>query len=244
MDKTVYSLLAGGLIVSCQALPDEPLFSSYIMSRMAYAAMEGGAAGIRANSISDIREIKNTVDLPIIGIIKQKYKGFETVITPTIREVAALASEGVDIIAMDCTRRPHPDGQKLEDFIMEVRLKFPDQLFMADCSDYEEGMLAARLGIDFIGTTLSGYTQYTRNAALPNLELMKRLSSDSGKPVIAEGGIKTPDQLKEALKAGAWAAVVGSAITRPREITRDFIAGAKCRTGEKTDKRERQSDER
>nr|WP_314461652.1 N-acetylmannosamine-6-phosphate 2-epimerase [uncultured Clostridium sp.] len=244
MDKTVYSLLAGGLIVSCQALPDEPLFSSYIMSRMAYAAMEGGASGIRANSISDIREIKNTVDMPIIGIIKQQYKGFEPVITPTIREVAALVSEGVDIIALDCTRRHRPSGQKLEDFIMEVRLKFPDQLFMADCSDYEEGMLAARLGIDFIGTTLSGYTQYTRNAVLPNLELIKQLSSDSGKPVIAEGGIKNPEQLKEAFQAGAWAAVVGSAITRPREITRDFIAGAKCRTGGKTDKRERQSDER
>jgi N-acylglucosamine-6-phosphate 2-epimerase len=235
MVKTITSLLEGGLIVSCQALPDEPLFGSYIMSRMAYAAMEGGAAGIRANSISDIHEIKSTVDLPVIGIIKQKYNGFETVITPTRKEVTALALEGVDVIALDCTLRLHPDGKKIEDFLSEVRSEFPDQLFMADCSNYEEGMMAARLGMDFIGTTLSGYTQYTQNAVLPDLELIRRLSLDSGRPVIAEGGIKTPEQLKAAFKAGAFAAVVGSAITRPREITRDFIDGANCRTGEKTD---------
>lgn len=238
MDKAaVYSLLAGGLIVSCQALPDEPLFSSYIMSRMAYAAMEGGAVGIRANSISDIREIKNTVDLPIIGIIKQKYEGFETVITPTMKEVAALALEEVDMIALDCTFRSRPGGRKIEDFLFEIRKEFPDQLFMADCSNYEEGMLAARFGMDFIGTTLRGYTQYTQTAVLPDLELIRRLSMDSERPVIAEGGIKTPEQLKTALQAGAFAAVVGSAITRPREITRDFINGADCRVGEKTDKK-------
>ncbi len=237
MENAIFDRLAGGLIVSCQALPDEPLFSSYIMSRMAYAAMEGGAVGIRANSISDIREIKKNIDLPIIGIIKQRYKGAEVVITPTMKEVEALVFEGVDIIALDCTHRPRPDGDKLSDFLRKIRLKFPVQLFMADCSDYEEGMLAAHMGIDLIGTTLCGYTQYTQNAVLPNLELIRRLSSDSGRPVIAEGGIKNPDQLKAVFKAGAWAAVVGSAITRPREITRDFITGAGCRIGEKTDKK-------
>ncbi|MDW2798521.1 N-acetylmannosamine-6-phosphate 2-epimerase [Clostridium boliviensis] len=237
MENAIFNRLAGGLIVSCQALPDEPLFSSYIMSRMAYAAMEGGAVGIRTNSISDIREIKKNVDLPIIGIIKQKYKGADIVITPTMKEVEALVSEGVDIIALDCTDRPRPDGESMGDFLRKIRLKYPNQLFMADCSDYEEGMTAAHIGIDLIGTTLCGYTQYTRTAVLPNLELIRRLSTDSGKHVIAEGGIKTPDQLKAVFKAGAWAAVVGSAITRPREITRDFITGAECRTGEKTDKK-------
>ncbi len=233
MDKAVvYNRLAGGLIVSCQALQDEPLYSSYIMSRMAYAAKEGGAVGIRANSISDIREIKKTVDLPVIGIIKQNYEGYETVITPTRQEVEALVSEGVEIIALDCTIRPHPLEKNTEDYLYKIRCDFPDQLFMADCSDYEEGMTAARLGIDFIGTTLSGYTDYTRNRQLPDLELIGRLSRDCGKPVIAEGGIKTPDQLARAFKAGAWAAVVGSAITRPREITREFILGAGCRTQE------------
>lgn len=233
MDKAVvYNRLAGGLIVSCQALKDEPLYSSYIMSRMAYAAKEGGAVGIRANSISDIREIKKTVDLPVIGIIKQKYEGYETVITPTRLEVEALVLEGVEIIALDCTIRPHPSEKNLEDFLYKIRAEFPDQLFMADCSNYAEGMAAARLGMDFIGTTLSGYTDYTRNRQLPDVELIEQLSRDCGKPVIAEGGIKTPDQLASVFKAGAWAAVVGSAITRPREITREFILGAGCRTQE------------
>ena len=231
MDKEIYHLLEGGLIVSCQALPDEPLYSSDIMSRMAYAAQEGGAVGIRANSIPDIREIKKTVNLPVIGIIKQKYEGYEVVITPTIKEVEALAQAGVEIIALDCTQRFRPHNRKLIEFLREIRTRFPNQLFMADCSNYEEGMLAASMGIDFIGTTLSSYTQYTRNTQLPNLELVKRLVKDSGKPVIAEGGIKTPKQLKDAFKAGAWAVVVGSAITRPKDITHDFIAGAGCRNG-------------
>ena len=233
MDKAVvYNRLAGGLIVSCQALKDEPLHSSYIMSRMAYAAKEGGAVGIRANSISDIREIKKTVDLPVIGIIKQKYEGYETVITPTRLEVKALVLEGVEIIALDCTIRPHPSEKNTEDFLYKIRHEFPDQLLMADCSTYAEGMAAARLGMDFIGTTLSGYTDYTRNRQLPDVELIEQLCRDCGKPVIAEGGIKTPDQLACVFKAGAWAAVVGSAITRPREITREFIIGAGCRTQE------------
>jgi len=232
MKKQVHRLLEGGLIVSCQALPDEPLFSSFIMSRMAYAAMEGGAAGIRANSVSDIREIKNAVNLPVIGIIKQKYEGYEVVITPTIKEVAALVQTGVEIIALDCTQRPRPRARNQVEFLREIRIQFPEQLFMADCSNYEEGMFAASMGIDFIGTTLSGYTQYTRNVRLPDLELIRKLSENSGKPVIAEGGIKTPEQLKDTFRAGAWAAVVGSAITRPKEITRDFISGAGCRIRE------------
>ena len=235
MNQAVHRLLEGGLIVSCQALPDEPLFSSYIMSRMAYAAKEGGAVGIRANSISDIVEIKHTVDLPIIGIIKQNYKGSEVVITPTIKEIHALVQAGVEIIAFDATLRPRPDGKPLEDFLIEIRTKFPEQLFMADCSTYEEGMFAARMGMDFIGTTLSGYTKDTGNNKLPDLKLIRQLSADAGKPIIAEGGIKTPEQLKAAFFAGAWAAVIGSAITRPREITCDFISGAGCRSGNQSE---------
>jgi len=238
MNKSIHRLLEGGLIVSCQALPGEPLFSSYIMSRMAYAAKEGGAVGIRANSIPDIKEIKNTVDLPVIGIIKQKYEGYEVVITPTITEITALAEAGTEIIALDCTKRIRPHGRELADFLQEIRRKFPEQLFMADCSDFEEGLLAASLGIDFIGTTLSGYTHETQHNELPDLELVRRLSTDSGKPVIAEGGIKTPNQLKAAFKAGAWAAVVGGAITRPRDITYDFISGSGCRNGTITEYRQ------
>ena len=224
MKETVLEKIRGGLIVSCQALKEEPLYSSYIMSRMAYAAMLGGAVGIRANTIADIEEIKKTVDLPIIGIIKEVYGDCNVYITPTMKEIDALAECGVDIIATDATKRTRPDGKTLEEFFGEVRKKYPDQLFMADCSSYEEGMFAASIGFDLIGTTMNGYTDYTKGAELPNIELVGKLARECGKPVIAEGGIWLPDQLKAALDAVALAAVIGGAITRPMEITRRFVS--------------------
>lgn len=226
-NQEIMDKIKGGLIVSCQALKEEPLYSSYIMSRMAYAAMCGGAVGIRANTVVDIEEIKKTVDLPVIGIIKEVYGDCDVYITPTMKEIDALVECGVPIIATDATdsaKRPRPDGKTLDEFFAEVRARYPDQLFMADCSSYEEGMHAAEIGFDMIGTTMNGYTEYTRGVELPNLELMARLVKESGKPVIAEGGIWLPDQLKAALDSGVWAAVIGGAITRPMEITKRFVA--------------------
>ena len=216
--------IKGGLIVSCQALEDEPLHSSYIMSRMAYAALKGGAVGIRANTVEDIQEIRKTVDLPIIGIIKKNYGDCNVYITPTMKEVDALCDCGVEIIAIDATKRSRPDGRSIQEFFKEVREKYPNQLFMADCSCYEEGMTAAEIGFDFIGTTMSGYTEYTKGTSLPNFDMMRELAKNSGKMVIAEGGIWSPDALKEALTTGVHAAVVGSAITRPYEITKRYVA--------------------
>ncbi|MEY8355603.1 N-acetylmannosamine-6-phosphate 2-epimerase [Lachnospiraceae bacterium 54-53] len=229
MNRDILNKIKGGLIVSCQALEDEPMHSSFIMSRMAYAAREGGASGIRANTVADIMEIRKTVDIPIIGIVKRDYEDSGVFITPTMDEVDALAECGVDIIAADATHRGRPNGKSLDGFFLEARNKYPDQLFMADCSSYEEGIHAACLGFDLIGTTLNGYTPYTRDSELPNLDLIKRLAEDCRKPVIAEGGIWTPKQLKAALAAGALAAVVGTAITRPRDITRYFIRNSGCR---------------
>ncbi len=223
-NQAILDQVKGGLIVSCQALKEEPLYSSYIMSRMAYAAMLGGAVGIRANTVVDITEIKKTVDLPVIGIIKEVYGDCNVYITPTMKEIDALVECGVSIIATDATKRPRPDGKTLDEFFGEVREKYPDQLFMADCSCYEEGMHAAEIGFDLIGTTMNGYTEYTKEVELPNIELMGRLARECGKPVIAEGGIWLPEQLKAALDAGVWAAVIGGAITRPMEITRRFVA--------------------
>lgn len=224
MSTNVLEAIKGGLIVSCQALKEEPLHSSYIMSRMAYAAMLGGAVGIRANTVEDITEIKKTVDLPIIGIIKEVYGDCNVYITPTMKEIDALVECGVDIIASDATCRERPDGKTVGEFFKEVREKYPDQLFMADCSSYEEGMHAAEIGFDLVGTTMNGYTDYTKGVELPNLDLMGRLARECGKPVIAEGGIWLPDQLKAALEAGVHAAVIGGAITRPMEITKRFVA--------------------
>lgn len=115
-NKKVLEQIKGGLIVSCQALEDEPLHDSYIMSRMAFAASEGGAVGIRANTVEDIKEIKNTVNLPLIGIIKKVYPDSDVYITPTTDEVDALYNEGVDIIAVDATNRPRPNGVSFEEF--------------------------------------------------------------------------------------------------------------------------------
>lgn len=227
MKKKIIDRIRGKLIVSCQALPDEPLHSSYIMSRMAYAAMLGGAGGIRANTVEDITEIKKTVDLPIIGIIKKVYPGpcENLYITPTVKEVDQLVECGVDIIALDATSRPRPDGKTLDEMFSVIRQKYPDQLFMADCSNFEEGIHAEKLGFDFVGTTLAGYTDYTAGTKLPDIPLMKKLVENLSTPVIAEGGIWSPEQLKAAMDVGVTAAVVGSAITRPMEITKYFIKG-------------------
>lgn len=161
----------GKLIVSCQALEDEPLHSSFIMGRMAYAALVGGASGIRANTVSDIQEIKKNVNLPIIGIIKQQYGDNQVYITPTMKEIDALAAEGVEVIALDGTKRERPDGNTLENLMREAKTKYPNQLFMADISSVEEAVEAERIGFDIVGTTLVGYTEYTKgNDPLTELE--------------------------------------------------------------------------
>ncbi|NLU10207.1 MAG: N-acetylmannosamine-6-phosphate 2-epimerase [Tepidanaerobacter acetatoxydans] len=220
----IFNQIKNKLIVSCQALPDEPLHSSFIMGKMAYAAYLGGAGGIRANSIEDIREIKKNVKLPIIGIIKKVYKGSEVFITPTENEVESLYNEGVDIIATDATKRIRPDGTTISEIFPKLREKYPDQIFMADCSTYEEAKKAYELGFDCLGTTLCGYTEYTKDRKLPDLELIGRLVKDFDVPVIAEGGIWTPEDIKKIFSLGVHAAVVGSAITRPMEITKRFVS--------------------
>ena len=225
--KEILEKIKGGLIVSCQALPEEPLHSSFIMSRMAYAAYLGGAAGIRANTVEDITEIKKTVDLPIIGIIKRVYDDSDVYITPTLHEVEKLYECGVDIIAVDATNRLRTDGVSFETFFTEVRKKFPNQLFMADTSCFDEGKMARELGIDIVGTTMSGYTEYTKDNSLPDFSLMERYVKELDCPVIAEGGIWTPEQLKTAIDLGVHAAVVGTAITRPMEITKRFADAIK-----------------
>ena len=228
MEKSkVFEQLKGQLIVSCQALPEEPLHSPFIMSKLAYAAKCGGAKGIRANSIEDIQAIKREVHLPIIGIIKAVYDGSDVFITPTCKEVEMLVDEGVEIIAMDATNRVRPDGKTISEVFPELRQTYKDQIFMADCSTYEEAIEAYKLGFDCIGTTLSGYTAYTKGTELPNVPLLKRLVEELPVPIIAEGGIWSPEQLKQCFDVGIHTAVVGTAITRPMDITKRFIDAIK-----------------
>ncbi|KKX99879.1 N-acetylmannosamine-6-phosphate 2-epimerase [Paraclostridium benzoelyticum] len=203
-----------GLIVSCQALPDEPLYSSFIMGKMALAAKEGGAVGIRANTITDIKAIKAEVDLPIIGIIKQDYDNMIPYITPTMKEIDALVEENIHVIALDATIN------QSENFLKEVLNKYPNQKFMADISTIEEGLRAESLGFQFVGTTLVGYTEQSKN--MNNFEVLSTLIEKCKIPIIAEGNFDTPEKARKALEMGAYSVVVGSAITRPQLITKRF----------------------
>lgn len=216
--------LKHGLIVSCQALPHEPMYSEDggVMPLFALAAKQAGAVGIRANSIRDIKEIKEKVDLPIIGIVKIDYEGTEVYITPSMKEVDELVEVGTDIIAIDCTINSRKEGTSAPEFIKRIKEKYPDQLLMADCSTYEEGTAAIDAGIDFVGTTMSGYTKQSVKTDGPDLQLVKKLVAYSDTPVIAEGRVHTPQDAVDMLKAGAYCVVVGGAITRPLEIATRF----------------------
>lgn len=229
-NNLIYDSLKGKLIVSCQALPDEPLHSPFIMGRMALAALEGGGAGIRANTPEDVAEIKRVVGLPVIGLYKKVYPDSEVYITPTMDEISAMVDCGSDIVAMDATARIRPGGLTLDEVFSQARKKFPHQLFMADCSTLEECLHAQEIGFDIVGTTMRSYTSYTKDALIPDFDLFRQLKEKLRVPFIAEGGIWCPSDAKQAIECGAFAVVVGSAITRPQLITRRYAdAVGSCR---------------
>jgi N-acylglucosamine-6-phosphate 2-epimerase len=215
-----------GLIVSCQALENEPLHSSFIMGRMAIAAKEGGAKCIRANSVADIIEIKKNVDLPVIGIIKQVYGQNDVYITPTMAEIDALMETKAEIIATDATARVRPDGKTLKQFYGEIRAKYPDVLLMADVSTIEEAKYADDLGFDIVAPTLYGYTNETLGEKIyqDDYAVLKEIVKAVKKAkVIAEGNVITPEIARSVLDMNVHAVVVGGAITRPQQITKRFV---------------------
>lgn len=225
----VLNKLKGGLIVSCQALPDEPLHSSMIMSKMAQAAIEGGAVGIRANGFEDILAIKQQLNVPIIGICKEVYDDSDVYITPTMNEVEKLVAVGVDIIALDSTNRIRPNMMRLVDFVNEIKSKYPNQLLMADCATIDDVKLAIDCEFDIISSTLVGYTQESSNTSIEEnnfqlLKKMQKLTQENGIYFIAEGNIDTPEKVHEVLKYGVDSVVVGSMITRPQIITKKFVS--------------------
>lgn len=212
--------LQGGLIVSCQALADEPLHGASMMARMAMAAHSGGAVGIRANGPEDIRNIRAAVPLPLIGLYKDGSEG--VYITPTLAHARAVAEAGADMIALDATPRPRPGGEQLGDIIRAIHAEL-GALVMADISTVEEGLAAEAAGADVLSTTLSGYTPSSPRQAEPDLALIAALTARATIPVIAEGRFRTSEQVCAALNLGAFAVVVGAAITRPQVITRWFV---------------------
>ncbi|OWA34278.1 hypothetical protein B9G55_18335 [Saccharibacillus sp. O16] len=234
MDERLEAL-RGGLIVSCQAYPGEALYGSHHMATMAQAAADGGAIAIRTNSPQDVAAIREGCGLPVIGIWKKSSPGSDVYITPRASDALALFSAGADIVALDATPRVRPGGQSLEQMLEEIRRlqaigSLSDSesgqdkkgLLMADISTFEEGLAAEALGFDLLSTTLSGYTPYSRQEAGPDLELVERLVNACAIPVIAEGRYDTPELAASALHCGAYAVVVGTAITRPHTLTQRF----------------------
>ncbi|HBU6133410.1 N-acetylmannosamine-6-phosphate 2-epimerase [Enterobacter sp. 168J2] len=224
--KTVLDNLKGKLVVSCQALENEPLHSPFIMSRMALAAAQGGAVAIRANSVVDIEAIKQQVSLPVIGIIKRDYPGSEVFITATMKEVDELMAVSPEIIALDATARKRPGGESLEKLVTAIRSRYPSVLLMADISTVDEAVTAQALGFDCVGTTLYGYTAETAGHSLPENDcaFLKAVLAAVTVPLVAEGNVDTPDRAARCLALGAHTVVVGGAITRPQQITARFMA--------------------
>lgn len=217
------------LIVSCQALDNEPLHSSYIMGRMAVAAKEGGAKGIRSNSKEDIIEIKKNTDLPVIGIVKRDYDDSEIFITATMKEIDELTESKCDMIALDATDRFRPNGETLASFVKAIRTKYPSMLLMADTATIDEAIEAEKLGFDCVSTTLMGYTKESKgdNIADNDFERLKTILTSVKIPVIAEGHVDTPEKAKRCKELGVHSIVVGSAITRPQLITAEFVGKMK-----------------
>lgn len=214
-----------GLVVSCQALKGEPLHSSFIMGKMALAAEQAGAVGIRSNSVEDILAIKKEVKLPVIGILKKEYEDTEIYITGTLAEVQKLEKTKCEMIAVDATSRERHQKQRLEEFLEKAKKIAPKQFFMADIATVEEAINAEQIGFDCVSTTLMGYTEESKNytALKNNFEKLKEVVASVNIPVIAEGHVSNPQQASECLKLGAHAVVVGGAITRPKQIAESFI---------------------
>lgn len=208
--------LRGKLIVSVQAYPGEPMRNPETMAQIAAAAQIGGAAAIRCQGLSDISLIKSRVKVPVIGLWKEGDEG--VYITPTLRHARACSMAGADIVAIDATGRPRPDGLSYGETVAE--LKKDGILVMADCGSMDDAIRAVEAGSDIISTTLSGYTGDREKTVGPDIELLTEMvAAFPDVPVVCEGRVHTPEHARHVMEAGAFAVVVGTAITHPTSIT-------------------------
>ena len=222
----IINRLKDKVVVSCQAMPSEPLYLEKCMVAMMKSVVKGGAGGLRVAGVRDVKNAKHLFDVPIIGITKPDIipSNWQEIvyITPTLKEVIELVEAGADIIAFDGTMRERPNGAKLEELIKYVRIN--NRVSMADISTLEEGLNAEKLGANILSTTLSGYTQFSQNrGAGPDFELLKQLVDNVNIPVVLEGRIWEPEEVDKAFEIGAHCVVIGSAITRPQLITKRFV---------------------
>ena len=214
--------LRGKLIVSCQAPFGSPLNEPFIISAMALTAEQEGAAGVRLNYPANIQAARERISIPIIGIEKVVTAGFDVYITPTFAIAENLVQSGSDIIALDATRRLRPHNEAIETLIPRIQ-KALQRPVMADIATYEEGLFAADCGADIVATTLCGYTAESQGTPLPALNLLENLAKKLSVPIICEGGVASPEDLRRAFDAGAFAVVVGTAITGINQLAQQFI---------------------
>ena len=218
--------LRGKLIVSAQAYPGEPMRTPSTMAQVAASAVIGGAAAVRVQGLADVQFTRSAVEVPVIGLWKDGHDG--VFITPTARHALAVANAGAHIVAIDGTRRERPDGLTLKATIEKVHEQ-SHALVMADCGSLADALNAAEAGADILGTTLAGYTGEREKTAGPDLDLLAAINmAGLGIPLIAEGRIHTPAQARAALDMGAFAVVVGTAITHPASITGWFDAAMRA----------------
>lgn len=223
----ILNRIKGTVVVSVQAMPNEPLYLEQCMIGMMKSVVNGGAGALRLAGARDVKNAKKLFNLPIIGltkpnIIPKNYKEL-VYITPNIKDVIELVEAGADVIATDATQRKRPNNEKLQDLIKYIHIN--KRLAMADISTLEEGLNAKELGADIISTTLAGYTLESANSPAndPDFELLKQLVEQTQLPVVLEGRIWEPEQVNKAFELGAHCVVIGSAITRPQLITKRFV---------------------
>lgn len=212
--------LRGGLIVSVQAESGSLLNTPETIALLAGVAEHNGAVGVRIEGAARIAAVKRAVRIPVIGIVKRGYAGFAPYITATEREILEAADAGADIIAFDATLRPRPDGASL--CAVVARIAARGAVPMADCASAADARAAVHAGAPIVASTLHGYTDETRGAALPGLDLVRALHA-TGAFAICEGGVGLPEDVRAAFTAGADAVVVGTAITNVDVLVRRFV---------------------
>lgn len=218
----VLERLKGKLIVSCQAYPGEPMRDPRTMAQIAQACVQGGAAAIRAQGLADCALIKEAVDVPVVGLWKIGHEG--VYITPTLESALAVASLGCEIVAIDGTRRPRPDGLSFAETVAGLKQRYPNVLVMADCGCIEDGLVCEQAGADIIGTTLSGYSGDRPKTPGPDFELIEQMVAKLNTPIVVEGRVHTVEQAAQVMQLGAHAVCVGTAITHPTSITSWFAS--------------------